>query len=225
MLPDKTPLRYSEWLKYVFDRPVTPNGWYFDSEDTDFKAEEIEMVALVTHTFENCGTDLAAYTEAQVSHGLTYIFDCACSRVVFALMSDNVPISLRLQAISAIKVLYKNCLGPRCAPVLGHNSEPGGNSLNYICYMLWDASPLSYWERTESPDREIFYNAVVDVLEDALNSSNPACIESALHGLGHILSSHIERVTQVITAYQNRNVFQLPQLRLYAQQASVGRVQ
>ncbi|MFZ6647772.1 hypothetical protein ACO0LO_18760 [Undibacterium sp. TJN25] len=224
MSSDKTPPRYSKWLEYVFDRPVTQSGWYFDSEDTDFDADEIELTALVTHTLENCGSDLAAYSEAQINHGLQYIFDGSCSQVAGALMSDNVPIELRLQAVSAIKFLYRDCFSLRCAPVLGHIGESGANSLNYICYMLWDVSPLSYWERTASPDKEVFYNAVVDVLEDALNSTNPACVESALHGLGHILSSHIGRVPQVISAYQKRNLLASSQLKLYAQSASVGRV-
>ena len=183
------------------------------------------MVTLVTHTLENCGTDLARFSDAQVNHGLNYIFDGTCSNVVHALMSDNVSAGLRLQAISGIEILYRDCFGPRCAPVLGHSGEPGDNPLNYICYMLWDVSPLSYWERKTSPDREIFYNAVVDVLEDALTSTNPACVESALHGLGHMLSSHIDRVTQVISAFQRKNAFASPQLESYAKCASVGNVQ
>ncbi len=218
-------VRYSEWLEHVFDRPVTPGGWYFDEENTSFDASEIEIVALVARTLENCGADLARYSDEQVNHGLKYIFEAGCSDTVHALMSDDVPAGLRLQALSAIKTLYRDCFGPRCAPVLGHVNAPGANPLNFICYMLWDVSPLSYWERKASPERTRFYDAVVDVLEDALTSTNPACVESALHGLGHLLSSHVERVTRVIAAYLGENVFVSPELKKYAQQASVGNIQ
>jgi hypothetical protein len=74
-------------------------------------------------------------------------------------------------------MLYKDCFAPTCAPVLGHINELGSNSINEICYMLWDVSPLSWWEEKRSPEREIFYNAVIDVLEEALSSNNPACVE------------------------------------------------
>lgn len=217
------PTRYQEWLHYVFDRPVTANGWYFDIECPDFAAEHVDFVLLVAHTMENCGRDLAGYSDAQVNHGLNYIFNNACSDVVFSLMDDAVPGPLRLRAISSIKILYRDCFTPRCAPVLGHIDEVGANPLNYICYMLWDISPLSYWEN--KLNRVVFYSAVIEVLEDALNSSNPACVESALHGLGHILSSCIERVTDVIATYQQLNVFVSPCLKAYAQQASTGNVQ
>jgi vesicle coat complex subunit len=90
--------------------------------------------------------------------------------------------------------------------------------------MLWDVSPLSWWEEKRSPEREIFYNAVIDVLEEALSSNNPACVESALHGLGHIQSSCIERVTEVITNYLKK-VSVSTQLTTYAKQAILGNVQ
>lgn len=215
--------RYQEWLHFVFDRPVTPNGWYFDIEFPDFDAERADLAQLVANTMDNCGRDLASYSDDQVNHGLKFIFNNSFSDVVFSLMDETVPAPLRIHAISSIKNLYKDCFTPRCAYVLGHNDEQGANPLNSICYMLWDVSPLSYWEN--EPDREVFYQAVVEVLEDALASPNPACVESSLHGLGHILSSYIEPVTKVIAAYQRRNVFVSPQLKEYAARARTGNIQ
>jgi hypothetical protein len=137
--------RYQEWLHYVFDRPITPNGWYFDFEFSDFGAEKADLAQLVANTMDNCGRDLASYSDDQVNYGLNYIFNNSCSNVVFSLMDDTVPAPLRLRAIASIKSLYQDCFTPRCAHVLGHNDKPGANPLNGICYMLWDVSPLSYW--------------------------------------------------------------------------------
>lgn len=215
--------RYQEWLQYVFDRPVTPNGWYFDVECPPFEAENTELAELIACTLENCGRDFAPYSDAQLRYGLDYIFNNSCSDAVFSLMDDAVPLALRLRAIAAIGNLYRDCFAHKCAPVLGHTSQPGGSPLNDVCYMLWDASPLSYWER--SKDKQTFYRAISDVMEDALTSDNPACVESALHGLGHICSSYNERVVEIINAYLRRNVFVSAGLREYAQHASVGHVQ
>ena len=213
--------RYTSWLKYVFDRPATPNGWYFDIEDLEpFEAEPIDLVELVATTFENCARDLAPYSNEQLRYGLSYIVYNGASDVVFALMSENVPAELRLRAIAGLKQVYSHVFEPRCAPVLGHTSEPGDNVLNYTCYMLWDISPLSNWER--SPKRSIFYRAICDVLEHALTSPNRACVESGLHGLGHICSSYPERVEEVIDLHAANAP---KDLRQYAMDARRGHVQ
>lgn len=215
--------RYTEWLKYVFDRPATSNGWYFDIEDLEaFESEPSELVELVATTFENCGRDLAPYSNEQLRYGLSYIVDSGASDVVFSLMSEHVPAERRLRAIAALKHVYSRIFEPRCEPVLGHTSEPGANALNYTCYMLWDISPLSYWER--SPERPIFYRAVCDVLEHALKSPNRACVESGLHGLGHIYSSYPERVEEVIDRYLNA-AKPPDELRQYAINARRGYIQ
>lgn len=207
----------------MFDRPDTPDAWYFDFELPMFEANEVEQAELIAYTLEQCGQDLAKFSERQVNYGLEYIFNNSCSDVVFTLMNDSVPMQLRLRAIEAIKTLYRDCFTSRCAPVLGHLDEPGANPLNQVCYMLWDASPLSYWENR--PNREVFYGAVIDVMDKALASTNPACVESALHGLGHLHSYCLERVEKVISTYLQRNIFVAPGLQQYAQRAAIGYVQ
>jgi hypothetical protein len=214
---------YADWLKYVFDRPVTPNGWYFDLEDlVPFDADTNGLVELVTTTFENCGRDLSLYSNEQLRYGLSYILDNGASDVVFSLMSEDVPLELRLRATASLKRVYSEVFESRCEPVLGHISEAGGNALNYTCYMLWDASPLSYWER--SRERGMFYRAVSEVMEHALSSSNRACVESGLHGLGHIHSYYPERVEEVIDRYLNAPN-PVAELRQYARDARRGNVQ
>ena len=215
--------RYHEWLQYVFDRPVTPNGWYFDVECSPFEAENAELAELIVFTLENCGRDFSAYSDAQLRYGLDYIFNNSCSDVVFSLMDDAVPCARRLRAIASISNLYRDCFAPRCAPVLGHTSQPGANPLNDVCYMLWDVSPLSYWER--SKDKQTFYRAIFDVIEETLTSENPACVESGLHGLGHICLYDNVRAVKIINTYLRRNVFVSAGLREYAQKARVGNVQ
>jgi len=216
--------RYIDWLKYVFDRPATVNGWYFDVDDLEpFEGEPRELVELVTCTFENCGRDLSSYSNEQLRYGLSYILENGASDVVFSLMSKDVPTELRLRAIASLKHVYSEIFEQRCAPVLGHINEPGGNALNYICYMLWDVSPLSYWER--SRERTTFYGAVCEVLEYSPQSSNRACVESGLHGLGHIFSSYPERVQQVIDGFLHSAANCVSQLRQYAEAARKGYVQ
>jgi len=220
----EAPKRYEDWKRYVFDRPVSDEPWYFDLYDDEFVADKNELVQLITYTFENCGTDLACYSDEQIRHGLIYMLDCGFSDVACALMDNQVSIDLRLRGISSIKYLYADCFEHRCESALGHANQ-SGNSLNYICYMLWDVSPLNFWEGEKHPDRQIFYDAVVDVLEDVLKLNNPACVESALHGLGHMLRYHKARISETLSTYLRRNDFVSPSLKLYAQRASTGNIQ
>ena len=216
--------QYIDWLKFVFDRPATANAWYFDFDRSDkFDTAPSDLVELVACTFENCGRDLALYSNEQLRYGLSYILENAASDVVYSLMSEEVHIALRLRAIASLKHVYSEVFEQRCAPVLGHINEPGDNALNYICYMLWDVSPLSYLERNR--DRNIFYEAVSDVLEYSLQSSNRACVESGLHGLGHIFSSYPERVEKIIDKFLLDKVNRVPELRQYAEAARKGCVQ
>lgn len=204
---------YQEWLRHVFD---CPSPCFFDLEDVDFKANSAEIVALVTHTLENCKIDLAGFSDAQVGDGLTFIFSNTFSDIVFALKDQAVPVENRLKVIEAIKTLYRDCFAVRCT---GHELEP----LDSICYMLWDISPIARWER--DPHRETFYRAVVNVMDFALTLQNPVCIESALHGLGHTHSYYPEGVTEVISSFLQKNPNLCPQLKSYAGQAIIGYVQ
>jgi hypothetical protein len=214
------PPRYRNWLTHVFDHPVRDPAWFFDANAPYFDAPSDELVELITYTFLNCGRDLVSYSDGQVNDGLNYIFNNACSNVVFSLMDSTVSLESRKRAIASIKELYAQCFEERCAPVLGHLDEAGAKPLNHICYMLWDVTPLSYWEADKSKD--VFYGEVLSVLQYALGSPNPACVESALHGLGHIQLYRASQVTPIIQAFLRRNAKLRPELRQYAENAAVG---
>ncbi|NJD24056.1 MAG: hypothetical protein FIB06_01475 [Betaproteobacteria bacterium] len=212
--------RYQAWLAHVFDRPPTPSGWYFDVDDPNFPGSAGEIVALTARTLTRCGDDLISFTDVQVAHGLSYLFNNACSDTVFAFIDDDVPATDRLAAISAIRWLYRDCLAVRCAPVLGHCDEAGANPLNGFCYMLWDTTPLAWWEGR--PEKDRWYEALADVLEYALTIANPACIESALHGLGHLHPVAPDRVGRAIARFLAAADHLPERLRNYARQAATG---
>jgi hypothetical protein len=213
---------YHAWLKHVFDRPVHDPAWYFDIDAPEFQADAKTITELVTRTMLRSGTDLLAYSNGQVNQGLHYIFNNACSNTVFAILDETVPFEQKVAAIRSIKLLYKDCFTPRCAPVLGHLDETGANPLNAICYMLWDVTPLTYWEKRERKDEA--YAAILDVLKFALRSTNPACVESALHGLGHMHYKVSRQVEQIVQRFLSKPHIQNEYLLHYAKNAHRGYV-
>jgi hypothetical protein len=212
--------QYDAWLAHVFDHAVDEPAWYFGIDETEFQADAQTVTELITATMLRSGTDLLAYSDGQVAQGLHYMFNNSTSNVVFAILDGNAPFEGKLDALHSIKTLYRDCFTPRCAPVLSHLDELGANPLNGICYMLWDITPLAYWGTRER--REEAYAAVLDILSFALNSTNPACVESALHGLGHLDSTMRQQAQQIVQTFLSKPHIQNEQLLRYTQQAFTG---
>jgi len=217
------PPRYRAWLDHVFGGPVSSPAGFIDQTNPSFEASNEELIELFTHTMLNAGRDLARYSNEQVNHGLYHIFSNSCSDIAFSVSDKKVPVEKRKRAIASIGHLYSDCFEQRCAPVLSHLDEPGANPLNMVCYMLWDTSPLSYWEGQDNKD--LFYEAVVETLNAGLACKNIACLESALHGLGHVQPYYEGRVVATIRDFVRRNPKMRSELRKYAENAAIGYIQ
>ena len=130
------------------------------------------------------------------------------------------PLEARLAAVKSTRHLYADCFDQRCAPVL--NGEPGENPLNYICYMFWDVTPIAHWE--DDPERAMFYDAILAVLEPALYSRNDACVQGALHGLGHIKAYTGDKVPLVIGRFLEKRSDLRNELVTYARACATGHI-
>ncbi len=210
---------YTRWIAHVFDHPPQDPDWYFHT-DVLFPVSDAEFVALFMETMQRAGTDLTRFDDVQVNSGLHYIFNNSCSNYVFQLIDADLPKEIKAAALLSIKHLYSDCLAVRCRPVLSHRDEPGATPLNDFCYMLWDVTPLGYWEGR--PYQAFFYDTVLDVMEFALSSPNIACIESALHGLGHLHAYVPKQVEQIIDRFLHENQKQQRELLAYAENARSG---
>src|ERR1700682_6276649 len=109
LAPETAPPSYSEWLKHVFDRPVTDPGWYFPqdpTQDITFHATPEEIAALFVHTMRHCKRDLGKFSDGQVKHGITYIISKSCSNVSIDLKSEALGIEVRKSVLLSIATLY-----------------------------------------------------------------------------------------------------------------------
>lgn len=226
MRPVSEPRRYRDFLAFVFDRPEaephTSEAWYFDGFDEDFTADAAETVELYRHAFENCGTDLAPFSDGQITLGLNYLFNNSCGSLIFALASEEVPMPSRVAAVHSMKHLYSDCFDRRCAPVLGHIDEKGGNALNGICYMLWDVTPLGWWSDGDNERMAPMADAIFSVLQHGLSSRNDASVESVLHGLGHFKHRYPREVEGLIDRFLAKRKDVRNELRRYAEAARTG---
>lgn len=217
-------LLFNTWIKHVFEHPVLPTAWYFDINYDYTIPEPIEhlshpTVALfIKNTCIRANELLENYSTDQIAQGLQYIFNPSCSDYSHSVKEKEVKKEERLQVLYSIRFLYLHLFEKQALPALSHLNHTQ-NSLNNICYMFWDISPLAYWEKEN--DKLFYYEMVLDTLKFALKLKNIACQESALHGLGHLYPYMPKQVQNLIL--ENQKIIPA-ELVEYSKAASVGAV-
>ncbi len=210
-----------EWVRSVFDHPVTEIAWHFDVAAPELPLTKVRTAELVAETFERSGELLRPFTDAQLNQGFWFLICGGNSNYMWCLTDASVPWPERRRALRVFLPLFRDVMATRCAPSLSHRSEPG-SPLNSACFMWWDLLPLdATWPEGRLP--EPIHAEALAVLAELLDISHDACRESALHGLGHLAFFHPE-VAAVVDAFIERSPDLRPELLDYARAARVGHV-
>lgn len=208
-------LTYEKWLNCVFGRSVNQalSSSRLDELDAD------TTFNFFYTTLVHSGSELLRFSDKQVYNGLYSMFGEG-PNIVYALKEPSLSAQARTAAIRAIKILYTDCFEKRARPVLSHLDERGASSINSICYMLWEVTPIRAWGNKGDCE---YFDLSLEVLEFALYLKNPACIESALHGLGHMGSFGTnQRIYRIINDWMRQAQTSRPQLLQYAALAQRG---
>lgn len=218
-------ITFENWLKYLFDRPVTDPEWYWEIDD---------QLSLPPHLFIEFGTRmllgsgllLNPYSDGQVRQGLYPLISNLLWNDIYALHDATIPLQNRLSFLNAIVNLNQDCFEPRCTPHLSHldrDQTPDHVSpLNGSCFMWWDIFIL--WGNRDDPAHDPLNRACLQVMEQSLALPNIAVQEGALHGLGHFAGGYPDEVRKIIESFLNRSPALAPQLLAYATRAIRGDV-
>lgn len=212
-------MRYGDWIQWIFDREVSSDSDLYPGAG---RLDRTTSVAHFTQLMTRCGTDLQPFSDAQVNQGLRYVFSFESTFVVNIRRGGRALLTERTRAIQSIEVLYADCFSTRCTRTMSHLNEPGSR-LNLICYMLWEISGLAV--RPSPRHRADLYHAALNVIRAALDMDHPACVESALHALGHLRCQDSKRVGRIVDSFLKRSPTINPALRVYAERARNGLVQ
>ena len=163
---------------------------------------------------------VATHGEDRVNKSIWYIYGSASGYMWDAM--DKSLGDKRGQFMESVNCLYANGFAQFCSHHYGHLGRGPENArpMNSACYMLWDMDGI---ECPAINGDTGLLAASIDVLTNALRLDNLACNESALHGLGHLASSHRALTSKPINEFLRRKNLP-PEIRDYAKTAQTGRV-
>ena len=217
---------YQTQLDYIFNRSITEPEWYFSNDNRDYPFDSSDAVFTFFETlFKNPKQDLAAFSNDQIGLGLNYIFNNSCSNMVYDFRETDVPFVLKIKVLQSLFSIFRDIFELRCEPVISHNSTAKMSHINYICYMFWDITSLTAagdWSKMEIHE---YQTALADVMQQSLQLSNLACVESGLHGLGHMVYGSPKIAVPIIDSYINNGKNKDLRLINYAKSARTGMIQ
>jgi hypothetical protein len=236
---------YQRQLDYIFNRPTDEPDWYWrdsSEEEAVFDETPLSAFTFLETLCLNPEKDLEAYSDAQIGLGFCFIFNNCCSNLTHDFKSADVPFDRKIKAIHNLFALFRDVLNPRCAAIESASSQATLSKLNYVCYMFWDITPLStayglsFTRPKQSPTDEeevyknsklenrFYYTAIAEVMRKCLDLSNPACVESGIHGLGHLAFSHADIAVPILDNYILKGKNRSESLVNYAKSARTGMI-
>ena len=215
-----TNVPFEEWVRYIFDHPVTDPAWYWDIDADSVELDPIRLILYTTQLFSRSKETLSSFSDAQVDQGLWLLVGARSELDV--LLDTTLPLADRVCCIDSIVTLFRDCFAQRCSAHLSHIDEPGVGPLNSVCYMWWEIFPFT--GHPEDDSQKQIDDACIAVMEEMLEIHSIACQESALHGLGHWVLSYNDRCCKIIASFLQKHPEMRPELRDYAMKASRANV-
>ncbi|MDZ4755761.1 MAG: hypothetical protein SGJ11_14850 [Phycisphaerae bacterium] len=166
---------------------------------------------------------LGPLDDASLAAALRLLFEGSLTDIAYLVRDGDMPLNLRLDALRSIEVLYDEVLELRAGDTLQSQATASSSELQQTIFMIWDVSPLTYWPpsghaRAASRCLAETFGAVLGRCRSA------ACIESALHGLGHLHNSNADAAKEAISRWMSQRPDVPDELLDYAELAWAGTV-
>jgi hypothetical protein len=202
---------FEQFLNAVFQPPMERiRDWY---EEEEFEVDDETLTDWYVRLFSAPELLFERFSAEQLERGFGAMINCNFHLAASDLVWDHrVDLDRRLRLIASFYDLFDRFFRRQ--------------SFWYATNMWWDAVAYAYEcgnaVRGRSEEETRLQDAMFDVLVRTLVIDSRECQEAALHGLGHL---HHPAGGDAIAAYLARNPTLDPELREYAMQASLGRIQ
>lgn len=223
---------FEEWVEYCFTQKPAKRASELTWAEHQ-AAQELEerygnippscVAEYLSQLFRAPAWVAERYSDDAIGAGTWFLFGPA-SGYFWALERTKVATDVQAECVSALATLYTELYDRVCCK---HGTDPDGRYANEIkldiaVYMIWESLEGAVFARRKTTE---VAEAGWEVLEAILTRCRTStCLQSALHGLGHLEQSHSERCGKLIGRFLRRGG--VPSwLREYAQAAQVGHVQ
>lgn len=174
---DLTSGSYTDWIRSVFNNPVTSPIWYFNPE-VIYKSDATKTLLYLKELFLQPESLLDDFNVEQIEQGL-WVICCSGGLLEESIGSKEASADLKKSVIKSTFKLFEKLL----------KIQP----LRSISDMWWDAltQALSCEDDVGAQQfigksyKEI-QKSIYEVLCKILSLSSVSCVLSALHGLGHL---------------------------------------
>jgi hypothetical protein len=218
---------FEHWLDWVFNHPVAEPEWYQDENAKLWVMSPVITLDYITRLFEATPACLRSFSDAQASQGLWFLASSMSFDGLSQLYSESVLRSQRQRCINSMYALFKDFFAVHCSERSLHADKrietPDVNPLNVTCFMWWDFL-AHFADGTEGRVGIDMDHEMLLTMERILQLDHEACIESALHGLGHWQRLCPVEAATIIDRFLASNPDLHQELRTYALNAQAGHV-
>ncbi len=153
--------------------------------DSEIEFSPQDLVCHFTRFHREIGRIRDDWSDSQLAKGIRYLY--GSGSCYLAEMSQLSPSSEVDRFFASVPHLYTDLFEVRCSRFFSHlgRGPEQPNPLNGPCYMLWDMDGgIDSFRFSKIPEH---IGQCIRLLEHLTNSIHPATIESAIHGLGHMI--------------------------------------
>ena len=213
---------FDAWMSAIFDHADSPVDWRWElGNDVEVLVplDDETTLEFMQRLFRHSGYLLETNSDQQVAWGIEYVYNSSFSNYMFVISESKVPLEDRRGVLDALFHVFHDVFESRCLHEMGSRHE-GNTEINRVCYMFWETCPAGFPLFDKNCDPK-YAAAVLNLMERCLSLKNPACVESALHGLGH-LAMYGGPARQIIENYIRNNPKADIALLNYAEAAKTG---
>ena len=209
---------FEEWVKAVFDHPVTSPEWYWnpdlDTFCTQLGINDNLAIEFMTRLF-SAPRLLSIYSELQIAQGIWFLIgEASPGKSSYALLNSEIDLASRTNCVRSMAKFFCQFVAVIAPGKANTHSDP----LHIACWMWWDILPTYIGDEREHELDDSRFETISEIL--ALSSE--LCQLSALHGLNHLYASYPERVQEIIDTFLDQTDNLTPRVLDYAAMARSG---
>lgn len=215
-------LPYEQWVKFVFDRPMTDVDWYHSPRVPQWapNAEPLRRLEYLTRLFRHPHDLRSRLSVDQIGLGMWYLVDSSAGDYLNVLNDLGLPWPERKGLIEALGPLFR-FFSQIC------DEEPiqrarNGYWAKHTCFMFWDVCAVR--PDPTNPRQRESDDACLAVMKQTLHVDHAITQEATLRGLGEWARAYPGEVGAIIDPFLAANPGLSEELQQQARDAKRGLV-